>query len=352
MSSMFKFDPTKFSKAGASGVASGVASGGVSGGAADQTLRDATQRVTAWVKEMLPGEIKSAMVTRADHLMINCREVQCGDPSCSPVDVVVALLFGNGRRAMSSLPMTMQETRREDVARLMAGMTEELLACHADAPFTSPHAGGPPQLSPAGTAALEKIAVAINEAMVQLSQQDVLGVCELTMDLLEQIEEDSARPPAPPPRPLAGQPPMNMDPNTKILSAAQRNDIDAVRKHLAEGIPASYANSLGQTPLHIAAMWGNPEVLKLLLDHGADVDAANQLSSATPLHVAAASNRDVKGRLAAITILLDAGANPTALDADGNPPYAMALGENNAGIKDLLAAAFDDAEALSVDSKV
>ena len=133
-----------------------------------------------------------------------------------------------------------------------------------------------------------------------------------------------------------------MDPNTKILSAAQKNDVEAVSRFLDEGIPASYSNSLGQTPLHISAMWGNVEVLRVLLDRGAVVDAVNQLSNATPLHVAAASNRSVEGRLKCVAVLLNAGAAPTLLDADGMAPYQMVLGQDSGPIKDLLTAAFED----------
>lgn len=92
----------------------------------------------------------------------------------------------------------------------------------------------------------------VREQLLPLNPGDIQGVCVLTMDLLEQIEDQAARPPAMAGRPVGiAPPPQAMDPHTKILAAAQRDDAVSIRKFLDEGVPPSYANSLGQTPLHI-----------------------------------------------------------------------------------------------------
>lgn len=51
---------------------------------------------------------------------------------------------------------------------------------------------------------------------------------------------------------------------------------------------AIHSNSLqaGFTPLHMAAIHGNVEVMQLLLDHQADVNARNKVYKWTPLHMA------------------------------------------------------------------
>ena len=175
--------------------------------AANNTLKDATARVVSWIKEMLPPDIRNALNARADHVMINAREVACGDPDCSPIDVVLALLFYNGRRAMTGLPMEMNRVRREDIASTLEDMHDELMACHNDTLWVPPSQLGPPPLSAAGNAALEKIAAVISEQLLPLSASDVTGVCAMAMDLLEQIEEDTNRPPPAPVRPGAGLPP-------------------------------------------------------------------------------------------------------------------------------------------------
>ena len=64
------------------------------------------------------------------------------------------------------------------------------------------------------------------------------------------------------------------------------------------------------TPLHSAAGTGDTAALTALLDAGADPDALDSLGAYTPLHYAARY-----GHAAAISALLDAGADPNACDA-------------------------------------
>ena len=49
-------------------------------------------------------------------------------------------------------------------------------------------------------------------------------------------------------------------------------------------------NSIGQTALHVAALWGSTESVAFLLQHGADIDATNS-HGATPLPFAASKSR-------------------------------------------------------------
>ncbi|GMV90241.1 MAG: hypothetical protein AMXMBFR82_00190 [Candidatus Hydrogenedentota bacterium] len=77
-------------------------------------------------------------------------------------------------------------------------------------------------------------------------------------------------------------------------------------------------NELGKTPLHMAVTSGSSEMVQLLLDRGAEVNAHDR-TGLTPLHVAAwwtATNRAQQ--------LLDAGANPDALDHFGDTPLHVA----------------------------
>lgn len=45
-------------------------------------------------------------------------------------------------------------------------------------------------------------------------------------------------------------------------------------------------NQIGQTALHVAALWGHVEAIEALLELGAEVDVQN-CGGATPLHFAA-----------------------------------------------------------------
>jgi ankyrin repeat protein len=79
-------------------------------------------------------------------------------------------------------------------------------------------------------------------------------------------------------------------------------------------------NAKGRTPLYLTSRgpsMGGPNialslssVARLLLDHGADVNAGNDHS--TPLHVAVQ-----KGRVEVVHVLLEYGANVAAEDEDG-----------------------------------
>ncbi|KAJ1457830.1 ankyrin repeat-containing domain protein [Pelagophyceae sp. CCMP2097] len=232
---------------------------------------------------------------------------------------------------MNALPMEVQEATTKDVDRIVGDMDAELLACFGDVPWAPPTSSLPP-LTQKAEAALDRIASSLKKELQGLSPQEILAVCAATMDMVEQLEEDASAP-----APVHdGQPPKALDPNSKILSAAQKNDIDAVLLHLADGISPSHANSLGQTPLHIACMWGNADVAKVLIEAGAFVGAANQLSAATPLHALAQSTKDVGGRIACAQLLLAAGADASKKDADGFAPWQKIAANGDATLREVL----------------
>jgi ankyrin repeat protein len=67
----------------------------------------------------------------------------------------------------------------------------------------------------------------------------------------------------------------------------------------------------GSTALHHAAWRGHADVVKLLLQAGADVNAKTRSNSETPLHLAA-----MHGHTDVIQLLLQAGADVNARTAD------------------------------------
>lgn len=76
-----------------------------------------------------------------------------------------------------------------------------------------------------------------------------------------------------------------------------------------------------RTPLHLAASRGNAEVVSILLEHGATVDAKSARGM-TPLHYAIE-----KGDVATVGALLDAGADINAQNNNGdNPALHIAAG--------------------------
>ena len=65
--------------------------------------------------ELLPGVIRASLERDPAHVMVNVREVECNDPSCSPIDTVIVFIFRNGRKAMKGIPAEMLAVSKADV---------------------------------------------------------------------------------------------------------------------------------------------------------------------------------------------------------------------------------------------
>jgi ankyrin repeat protein len=92
-----------------------------------------------------------------------------------------------------------------------------------------------------------------------------------------------------------------------LHAAAQNGDLERLRDLLARGCDLNAFDDLGKTPLHYAAAADRPEVVRYLLERGANVNAHHAPSIGnTPL-------RDVAENcsLRMATLLVDAGADPT-----------------------------------------
>ena len=56
-----------------------------------------------------------------------------------------------------------------------------------------------------------------------------------------------------------------------LLSAAARNDLAHVKELVErQDVPVLHTNGVGQSALHIAALWGHEGIVEYLLAHGAD----------------------------------------------------------------------------------
>ncbi len=103
----------------------------------------------------------------------------------------------------------------------------------------------------------------------------------------------------PPPQPLPPQ-----DRGTELHEAARRGDVAAVRTLLDAGVPVDIKSEYGATALSFACDKGRAEVVKLLIERGADINVADTFYQATPI-VWAASN----GHGEVVRLLVDAGAD-------------------------------------------
>jgi len=106
-----------------------------------------------------------------------------------------------------------------------------------------------------------------------------------------------------------------------MMSAAKDGNVEVVRALLAAGVPPDAANGIGQTSLHVTALWGHAAVVELLIDAGASASLPNQFG-ATPLHFAAQNKR-----VEVAKVLMARGADPNARSNNGARPYEMVEGE-------------------------
>lgn len=121
------------------------------------------------------------------------------------------------------------------------------------------------------------------------------------------------------------------DPGTEFAVAIGRGDVKAVSALLAAGRPADTLIGEGDgqsTPLQQAAWQGRTAIAKLLIEHGADVNAAGG-PYGTPLLAAVSSDWDDLAE-----VLLNAGAKIDERDRQGNRALGMAA---SAGKRDMAA---------------
>ncbi len=83
-------------------------------------------------------------------------------------------------------------------------------------------------------------------------------------------------------------------------------------KYINSGGKVNVSDDYGLSPIHMAASKGNIQVLKALIDHGANVNAVEKKSSMTPIHYAAYNKNS-----AAIKLLIKNGANIDSNDRKG-----------------------------------
>ncbi len=98
---------------------------------------------------------------------------------------------------------------------------------------------------------------------------------------------------------------------TRLMQAVQDNHADRVRKLIAQGADVDERDANGDAPLIIAAYKGYTNILRLLLEAGADVSVVDPGMKATALHAAAYA-----GHADAAKLLIDHG-----IDIDKQGPY-------------------------------
>jgi len=113
-----------------------------------------------------------------------------------------------------------------------------------------------------------------------------------------------------------------------IVQAAGSRPAETIALMCDLGFSPSARNSQGfgwgEQPLHSAAYTGNVEVVRLLLDAGAEVDARDARFDATPLCYATVGSREQAGKpgdwIQTVRLLIGAGASREGVWISGKPP--------------------------------
>lgn len=126
----------------------------------------------------------------------------------------------------------------------------------------------------------------------------------------------------------------------QLMGAAQRDDSPMLTSILQQGVDVNHTNPLGQTAMHISAMWGRTMSLSLLIKAGADLNKKNssQIGAGTPLHMAAAGRGDAARRAEGAQMLVEAGADRTITNDAGAMAWQMVTPEDAAEAPQLVAA--------------
>jgi ankyrin repeat protein len=115
--------------------------------------------------------------------------------------------------------------------------------------------------------------------------------------------------------------PRNRQDESPLMLASLKGLTDVARRLVAQGADV---NKPGWTPLHYAATSGNLEIIRLLLDNHAYIDASSPNAS-TPLMMAA-----MYGTASAAKLLLESGADPTIKNDQGLTALDFAQRANRA----------------------
>ena len=102
-------------------------------------------------------------------------------------------------------------------------------------------------------------------------------------------------------------------PDNDVHDAVRSGDEARVRQLAAAGADLNARDSLGAAPLHDAVWGGRLSMVELLVKLGAQVDIKHQEAGSTPLHYAAIKNEVEIGRL-----LIEHGANVQAVNGTGD----------------------------------
>ena len=133
--------------------------------------------------------------------------------------------------------------------------------------------------------------------------------------------------------------------NPPLAMAAQQGNIAVVRYLLEKGADVDLAGREGLPALHTACHYGHPDVVRVLIAGGANVNLPESPDDVTPLLRAISPMENREHAAAMVEDLVRAGANVNAADSDGNTPLLRAVESGNPEVVSLLLSAGADVHA-------
>ena len=133
------------------------------------------------------------------------------------------------------------------------------------------------------------------------------------------------------------------------MAAAFRTPLGSIEAMLEAGADPNLTIAKGQdwTALHAAGFAGRPEVIRLLLEYGADPSAVTTRRGWTPLHALAWSGgRNPADTIESVKLLLDAGVEPSVRDSRGRTMWAIVVKRHGKRLRKML-----DARRISDESR-
>jgi ankyrin repeat protein len=109
------------------------------------------------------------------------------------------------------------------------------------------------------------------------------------------------------------------DGRTPLDAATERGRVEIVKLLLDEGADVNWTNEYGWTALYAAVYYGHIEIVKLLLHSGADVNKSNNNGGAALYRAIQDDNKTI------VKLLLDSGADPNKADKFGRTPLTEAV---------------------------
>ena len=122
------------------------------------------------------------------------------------------------------------------------------------------------------------------------------------------------------------------EPNTEVITALKRGDAILAADLLRQASAMEPCAQSGVTPLHVAAAYGYPAIVQMLLEAGVDAGERGPNGNTPLLYAAQGGHAEV------VKMLLQAGADPDAQNDVGATAAGLALGFGHRDVSGALGA--------------